>query len=40
VVAIVDADAHLAVGDSVVLSAAPRHVYLFDPDRDMSLTVR
>ncbi len=40
VVAIVDADAHLAVGDSVVLSAAPRHVYLFDPDRDMSLAVR
>ncbi|MGH7666542.1 MAG: ABC transporter ATP-binding protein [Candidatus Dormibacteria bacterium] len=39
IVAIVDADARLAVGDSVVMSALSRHVYLFDPKSDASLAV-
>jgi len=38
VVAIVEADARLTVGDSVVLSADPRHVYLFNPQTDLSLS--
>ena len=38
VVAIVQADVRLAVGDSVVLSAAPRHVYLFNPQTELSLS--
>ena len=38
VVAIVQADDRLAVGDSVVLSAAPRHVYLFNPQTELSLS--
>jgi hypothetical protein len=40
VVAIVGADIHLAVGDAVILSAAPRHVYLFEPQSEMSLGAR
>ena len=40
VVAIVPSDARLSVGDSVVLSASPRHVYLFDPETDLSLAAR
>jgi len=38
VVAIVEADARLAVGDTVVLSADPRHVYLFNPQTELSLS--
>lgn len=38
VVAIVQADVRLAVGDNVVLSAAPRHVYLFNPQTELSLS--
>jgi len=38
VVAIVEADARLAVGDTVVLSATPRHVYLFNPQTELSLS--
>jgi multiple sugar transport system ATP-binding protein len=38
VVAIVEADARLAVGDTVILSAAPRHVYLFNPQTELSLS--
>jgi multiple sugar transport system ATP-binding protein len=38
VVAIVEADAQLAVGDTVILSAAPRHVYLFNPQTELSLS--
>jgi ABC-type sugar transport system ATPase subunit len=40
VVAIVGADTRLAVGDTVILSAAPRHVYLFEPQSEMSLGAR
>jgi multiple sugar transport system ATP-binding protein len=40
VVAIVEAGTRLAVGDSVVLSATPRHVYLFDPQTELSLSAR
>lgn len=40
VVAIVGADTGLAVGDTVILSAAPRHVYLFEPQSEMSLGAR
>jgi multiple sugar transport system ATP-binding protein len=40
VVAIVGADTRLAVGDTVILSAAPRHVYLFEPQSEMSLGTR
>ena len=36
-VAIVEADARLAVGDTVSLWAEPRHVYLFDPQSEVSL---
>jgi multiple sugar transport system ATP-binding protein len=39
-VAIVDSDARLKVDDTVVLSAAPRHVYLFDTQSEQSLTAR
>jgi multiple sugar transport system ATP-binding protein len=38
IVAIVEADAPLAVGDTVILSAAPRHVYLFNPQTELSLS--
>jgi multiple sugar transport system ATP-binding protein len=38
VVAIVEADARLAVGDNVILSADPRHVYLFNPQTELSLS--
>jgi multiple sugar transport system ATP-binding protein len=37
VVAIVEAATHLTVGDSVLLSASPGHVYLFGPQNELSL---
>jgi multiple sugar transport system ATP-binding protein len=39
-VAVVEADASLQVGDSIFLSASPRHVYLFEPDQGASLSAR
>ena len=40
VVAIVEADARLRVGDTATLSALPRHVYLFDPESQATLATR
>jgi multiple sugar transport system ATP-binding protein len=40
VVAIVEADARLKVGDTATLSASPRHVYLFEPETQLSLAAQ
>ena len=40
VVAIVEADARLRVGDTATLSAGPRYVYLFDPENQETLATR
>ena len=37
VVAIVEADARLTVGDQIILSAPPRRVYLFEPESQATL---
>jgi multiple sugar transport system ATP-binding protein len=39
-VAVVEAGGSLQVGDSIFLSASPRHVYLFEPDDGLSLASR
>jgi hypothetical protein len=37
---VVEAGGSLQVGDSIFLSASPRHVYLFEPDHGLSLASR